>query len=64
VIPDELVRVQLGRVAWKKVNLQATAAFLHELRYQFGSVRGVTIDDQKYASLSAAEKAFQELTKA
>ncbi len=52
VVPDELVGVQLGRVARQEVQLQATGEALDVLRDRVGNVRGMAIEDEEHGALA------------
>src|SRR5713226_2763432 len=60
VIPDELVRVQLGRIAGQKMQLQAPSETLDILRHHLGNVRGVAVEDEKHGDLTMAHEVRQQ----
>src|SRR5713101_8684121 len=61
VIPDELVGVQLGRVARQKMQLEATRETLDVLRDHRGDVRGVAVEDEEHGALPPAHEVRQQL---
>src|SRR6266849_3530712 len=58
VIPDELVGVQLGRVARQEMQFEASREALDVLRNHLGDVRGVAVEDEKHGALSTAQMAL------
>src|SRR5258707_9167506 len=61
VIPDELVGVQLGRVARQEMQFEASREALDVLRNHLGDVRGVAVEDEKHGALSTAHDVLLQL---
>jgi hypothetical protein len=60
VIPDELVGVQLGRVARQEMQFEAPREALDVLRDDFGNMRGVAVEDQEHGALPTAHEVRQQ----
>src|SRR5678809_1212384 len=61
VVPDELIGVQLGRIAWQEMQLQAPLETLNILRHGLGDVCGVAVKDQEHRTLAAAHEVLEQL---
>src|SRR5450830_381559 len=64
VVPDELVGVQLGCVAGKKVQLESASLTLHKGSNEFGSMGRVAIDHEKGRTSPSFEECGEEGGKA
>src|SRR5437899_1202858 len=61
VIPDELVGVQLGRVARQEMQFEATGEPLDVLGDHLGDMRGVAIEDQEHGTLAPPHEVREQL---
>src|ERR1700746_326000 len=61
MVPDKLIRVQLGRIAWQEMQLQAPLETLNILRHGLGDVRRVAVEDQEHGTLAAAHEVLEQL---
>lgn len=60
VVPDELIGIQLWRIARQEMQLQATGEPLDVLRDQRRTVRGMAVEDQQHRALAAAHEVRQQ----
>src|SRR6056297_1558286 len=61
VIPDLLCRIQLRRVRWQEINLQAPIERFNAIFHFFGSVSRVTIPNHKRRAFVVMHELFQKL---
>src|SRR2546425_4932360 len=64
MIPDELIGVQLGRVARQEMQLEATSEPLDVLRDHVGDVGGVAVEDEEHRTPPTAHEVRQQFDEA
>lgn len=60
MIPNELVRVEIGGVAGEEVGLDPTPLLLHELRDQMSPVRRMAVDHEEDRLPAVPEEGLEE----
>src|SRR5712692_812492 len=61
MVPDELVGVQLGRIARQEMQFQTPGQSLDVLRDHLGDMRRVAVEDEEHGVLAAAHEMRQQL---